>query len=79
MCQSASMWCLYGRMLKVFLSNNMSVSATDPPRLVMKLTAEISERGDTDRKQVRQGKNFKHSVGPVLNQPPRFSPPLASF
>lgn len=49
----------------------MSVSAMDPTCLVMKLTAEISEHGDTDRKQVRQGKNFKHSAGPVLNQPPR--------
>lgn len=71
MCHCASMWCLYGRMLNVFLSNNMPVSAMDPPCLVMKLTAEISELGDTDRKQVRQGKNFKHSVDPVLNQPPR--------
>lgn len=49
----------------------MSVSAVDPPCLVMKLTAEISEHGDADRKQVKQGKNFKQSVGPVLNQPPR--------
>lgn len=65
------MWRLHGPMLNVFLSNNMSVSATDPPCLVMKLTAEICERGDTDRKQVRQGENFKHSAGPVLNQPPR--------